>query len=47
MLDIGRGYDVWVGGGGGEGMVSERRQEHVSMSIYTHYLAWQCSVLTT
>ena len=27
MLDIGRGYDGWVGWG--EGMVPERRQEHV------------------
>ena len=36
MLDIGRGYDVWVGG---EGMVPERRQEHVySLSC----LAMQC-----
>ena len=39
MLDIGKGYDGCVGGG--EGMVPEKRQEHLP------YLSWQISVLTT
>ena len=39
MLDIGKGYDGL--GGGGEGMVPEKRQEHLP------YLSWQLSVLIT
>ena len=42
MLDIGRGYDGWMGGGGGgEGMVPERRQEHVPYLYSLSYLATQ------
>ena len=40
MLDIGRGYDGWVDGG--EGMVPERRQEHVPYLYLLSYLAMQC-----
>ena len=40
MLDMGRGYDDWVGGG--EGMVPERRQEHVPYLYSSSYLATQC-----
>ena len=40
MLDIGRGYDGWVGWG--EGMVPERRQEHVPYLYSLSYLATQC-----
>ena len=40
MLDMGRGYDGWVGGG--EGMVPERRQEHVPYLYSLSYLATQC-----
>ena len=40
MLDIGRGYDGWVGGG--EAMVPERRQEHVPYLYSLSYLATQC-----
>ena len=40
MLDIGRGYDGWVGWG--EGMVPKRRQEHVPYLYSLSYLAMQC-----
>ena len=40
MLDIERGYDGWVGWG--EGMVPERRQEHVPYLYSLSYLATQC-----
>ena len=40
MLDIGRGYDGWVGWG--EGMVPERRLEHVPYLYLLSYLATQC-----
>ena len=40
MLDMGRGYDGWVGGG--EGMAPERRQEHVPYLYSLSYLATQC-----
>ena len=40
MLDIGRGYDGCVGWG--EGMVPERRQEHVPYLYSLSYLATQC-----
>ena len=40
MLDIGRGYDGWVGWG--EGMVPEIRQEHVPYLYSLSYLATQC-----
>ena len=39
MLDIERGYDGWVGWG--EGMVPERRQEHVPYLYSLSYLAAQ------
>ena len=42
MFDIGGGYDGWVGWGGGEGMVPERRQEHVPFLYSLSYLAMQC-----
>ena len=40
MLDIGREYDGWVGWG--EGMVPERRLEHVPYLYSLSYLATQC-----
>ena len=40
MLDIGRGYDGWVGWD--EGMVLERRQEHGPYLYSLSYLATQC-----
>ena len=36
---------MMAGWDGGEGMVPERRQEHVP--YFTHYLTWQRSILTT
>ena len=40
MLDIERGYDSWVGWG--EGMVPERRSEHVPYLYLVSCLATQC-----
>ena len=44
MLDIGSGYDGWVGW---QARVWSLKDGKNMCHIYTHYLTWQRSVLTT